>query len=654
MGTARPAQWLGHAADVVAPPPSCATGAGIGSWLLWVDPTLSPGVPHARLTHLRFARSPWGAAAEPQPRRRSWYVVTLRRRKARGALLVQELAPVAEHAASAPGSAVLHGTVDLSVKRDAGDVLALAAPCDDVPVAAVDVVQDPPGSSGSMHGFAFTVTADVSIEPGLEVAVHESVASWPPAWAFGYVSHQWPLQTARSGGALQILVRVKEDAKCMGEQVLLESIRTLSHHCEWALRYPLYVLHTATLEGVDIQALLAWTDTVRRAARPSLSLRFLDVSEEFSRVRFGDGSVKLGELDLMWLDLTSPRSRRIREEKPRRFKVGYRHMCRFHSSTLMELPVFASTRYLMHLDEDATLLCRPGSSGPDPIREVARSSAVYGLFEVGTEDPAYSIGWTGFVEEYLLLHEVQPPVPFELLSSSGALFTKEDDDHPGQLVNVTTDQLAVTWGTAWEVLDLDFFLSAPVLEFTHKVERSLGHYRHNWGDHLVRAYQVQLFAPLSRVRCFDAEELPGRHGCGGYMDEMGSEFVYQFIQDIACPEQWTAHWLHDVEWPPAENSPRPCLVLCNQLLCEGFDMVFFADSNTAHCILRLGRGTPETCLGGGIEGPAGAAWAGAGLDLGSASLVGTANRYQLIERSLNRTLNCTRWRADLATRLTDA
>ena len=64
---------------------------------------------------------------------------------------------------------------------------------------------------------------------------------------------------------------------------------------------------------------------------------------------------------------------------------------------------------------------------------------------------------------------------------------------------------ALTFGTAWEILDVRFFRET-VGWFSELVEQSLGAYRAQWGDHLVRAYQVLLHAPLSRVRCFDRTE----------------------------------------------------------------------------------------------------------------------------------------------------
>jgi len=364
--------------------------------------------------------------------------------------------------------------------------------------------------------------------------------------------------------------------------------------------------------------------------------------------------VRLEDLDLLWLDLARNNSRHVREAKPRRFKTGYRHMCRFQTSRFFELPAFSSVRYLMHLDTDATLSCKP--DGPDPIVELVRGGSVYGLFEVGVEDPSYTEGWSGFLEEYMLLHEVEPQVPRPLLMTDGFVLTKEAEDHPGQLINVTADPMAVTWGTAWEVLDLSFFNSPRVLEFSRKVERSLGHYRHNWGDHLIRAYQVMLFAPLSQVLCFDKEDLPGQHGCGGIEEEYGSHNVFHFIEGLACPNLWSSEFLRGVPWTPPGGSPAACLEVCNQVeACEGFDLAYSEEEKAADCAFRLDRATKEACLGEGAEGAAGEAWAAAREDgRGALSFVGAANRFQLIERSLERTLSCEAWMAGLEAKLTRA
>lgn len=369
----------------------------------------------------------------------------------------------------------------------------------------------------------------------------------------------------------------------------------------------------------------------------------------------------LDRLDVMWFDAPLNSSPQIRKVKPRRWQAGYRHMCRFQSAAVFQLPVFQRTRYMLHLDTDATFDCR-SEDDLDPIEEMARTNSVYGLFEVGVEDPAYSQGWTGFVKEWSLLNEIQPAVPAAQISSYGRNVTKADELSDAEAhYEAPVDSLALTWGTAWEVLDLDFFTSEPVQRFSDRAESSLGHFRFLWGDHLVRAYQVQLFASLDRVRCFDAEELPGTHGCspdGSHtytgLGENGV-YVYNLLDDLACPDMWLAKGIRGVPWPGGPHSgvsPRECLMLCNNDdTCQGFDIAYYADSDHADCVLRDGRANIQACAGGGIHGPALLAWGKLRIDLGVVTKVASANRYQLIEPAMPRSMNCSQWRQDLESKL---
>eukprot|EP00928_Gymnodinium_smaydae_P088485 TRINITY_DN72567_c0_g1_i1.p1 TRINITY_DN72567_c0_g1~~TRINITY_DN72567_c0_g1_i1.p1 ORF type:complete len:717 (+),score=157.31 TRINITY_DN72567_c0_g1_i1:79-2151(+) len=676
-------QWLGHAVVsrwTQVPPPACPPDAPAGTWLLWADLSLSPGAPRVRLERLRsLARA---AVSAPG----SWRLARLRRRERRLAVLELSrtlLPPAADDEGDVE--------VDLVLDADAGDSVGLLAPCGPgaeggVPIAGVAALRDGDAAgdanadaahdvapAAELRGLSFALALEDAVDRssgargadaivGREVLLDTGMPAPLPALALGYrvVEAAASEQSRRSGGALQFLARVTEDAKCVREQPLLDNLRRLTSHCSWVTRYPVYVLHTASLEGVDLPELLAWSDEVRVAAGSQVEVRFLDVSDDFARVRIGDARARLDDLDLLWMDLPHPDSSRIRRSKPRRLQTGYRHMCRFQSTSVLELPIFATVQYLLHMDTDATLLCAPG--GVDPIEEMARAGSVYGLFETGVEDPEYAEGWTGFLEEYATLHELRPPVARAQLSSRGAIYTKAVEERPGEMYNASTDKLAVTWGTAWEILDLGFFNSPRVLEFSRKVERSLGHYRYNWGDHLVRAFQVQLFAPLSAVRCFDAREVPGAHGCSA-RDTDEDEFVFQFLEGLACPDQWD----HDnlvveaVPWAIGDNnaSPRACLELCNDVAdCTGFDLVFFPTLGVADCRLRRGWASEEGCQAGGAAGGAGAAWRAVGtsgeVDDANGVVIGATNRFQIIERNVKRTMDCDAWRSRLEARLIEA
>lgn len=434
------------------------------------------------------------------------------------------------------------------------------------------------------------------------------------------------------------------------------------------LEYPIYVLHTAHMEGATEQELLMWMDVVRTAASPGLDIRFIDVSDDFQSVKLGDGQVRLDRLDLMWMDATRSDSPRIRKEKPRRHEAGYRHMCRFQSSNVLELPAFQRMRYLLHLDSDATFQCE-GSRSVDPFKEMIKYRSVYGLFEVGLEDPAHTQGWSSFVKEWVLLNDLQLPNPPALLSTAGINVTLPVQvDGLEQMQEVPLASLSLTWGTAWEVLDLDFFHRPDVLEFSRRVEATLGHYRHLWGDHLIRAYQVLLHAPLEQVRCFDTNELHGSHGCSsdGMFDEeevkrgedKGWENIYQVEDDISCPDLWLENGLRGVPWqggPGSGTSPKDCLQLCNEEgLCQGFDFVYYSSTQTADCVLRHERATSKVCRTGGVAGAAMEAWSQIGLESSLVTKVGAANRYQIIERTAQRQMDCSAWREEMKQRIRTA
>lgn len=50
-----------------------------------------------------------------------------------------------------------------------------------------------------------------------------------------------------------------------------------------------------------------------------------------------------------------------------------------------------------------------------------------------------------------------------------------------------------------------------------------------------------LYAPVARVRCFDASELPGSHGCQGREDDWQS--IYRLVHGVSCPDQWSEEGL---------------------------------------------------------------------------------------------------------------
>ncbi|CAE7251975.1 unnamed protein product [Symbiodinium natans] len=647
-GVSQKLEVFGHALHTgQTVPPRCADQAEEVQHLLWVDWALKPPGPTAHIVEIHVA---WHAPLPSDPEEQSIFVAQLRRKD--NTFSLKDIQPVRLFETASPQEApaihILRGVLDIVFDVDRGDVLGLLESCEGSSPLSAPWADSGEGAETQPWALAFTVVGDLL--PGMEVTLASAASAMPPAWAFSFhAPDSGGAGQVRSGSALQLLARVLEEAKCSNEDSLLKNLRSLSS-CSWVQDYPTYILHTGRLEGATEKELLMWMDVVRTAALPGMDIRFMDVSDDFQSVKFGDGQVKLDRFDLMWMDATRPDSPRIRKEKPRRHQAGYRHMCRFQSGNVLELPAFSRMRYLLHLDSDATFHCQ-GSSSVDPFKEMIKSSSVYGLFEVGLEDPAFTKGWSGFVKEWALLNDLRLPNPVAVLSTAGINITRSvDEDGVEQMVEAPLDPLALTWGTAWEVLDLDFFSRADVQEFSRRVEASLGHYRHLWGDHLIRAYQVLLHAPLERVRCFDAGELPGSHGCtsdGTFDAEVdGWENVYYVEEDLICPKLWLESGLTGVPWPGGPGSgtsPKDCLRLCNgDSSCQGFDFAYSSSTQTVDCLLRHGRASSKVCEAGGIEGAALAAWIQLGSDSALITQVGAANRYELTEKSVRRPAQCTK------------
>ncbi|CAE7255253.1 unnamed protein product, partial [Symbiodinium necroappetens] len=452
-------QVFGHALNTGQTIPPRCVQADETSHLLWVDWALKPPGPAAHVVEVKVA---WHTTMPVDPEDQAVFVAQLRRNGSTFSLkdlqrvTLFEVDAMSEEQEEQPAARVLEGELNLVLDVDRGDVLGLLDSCE--------------GEEEMQHwALAFTVAASLS------------------------------------SSALQLLARVLEEAKCSNEDSLLKNLRSLSG-CSWVLEYPIYVLHTAHMEGATEQELLMWMDVVRTAASPGLDIRFIDVSDDFQSVKLGDGQVRLDRLDLMWMDATRSDSPRIRKEKPRRHEAGYRHMCRFQSSNVLELPAFQRMRYLLHLDSDATFQCE-GSRSVDPFKEMIKYRSVYGLFEVGLEVVELCQGATGSGGRWVLLNDLQLGTLF-LTYLGMKQWTKPRLLGSGK-AEVQVDGLE----QMQEVLDLDFFHRPDVLEFSRRVggpaslhsqhvmrtdvvhlfnvEATLGHYRHLWGDHLIRAYQEQ-------------------------------------------------------------------------------------------------------------------------------------------------------------------
>ena len=154
-------------------------------------------------------------------------------------------------------------------------------------------------------------------------------------------------------------------------EAMLRNLATLAQTCAWARRYDVIVFHEGRSDALRprLEAL---------GNRTRLRLRARDISDVFAT--------------------HAPASTDWPRRQLRTFGIGYRRMCRFWFSGVFELADVRNLSYLLRLDTDSELRCRPGSR--DPFELMARQRAVYGYVAVKTDHPMVAKNLTAFGAAY--------------------------------------------------------------------------------------------------------------------------------------------------------------------------------------------------------------------------------------------------------------
>ena len=154
---------------------------------------------------------------------------------------------------------------------------------------------------------------------------------------------------------------------------MLRNLATLARTCDWARRYDVIVFHEGGAAG---DALRPRLEALRNGT--GLRLRARDISAVFAT--------------------HAPATTDWPRWRLRTFGIGYRRMCRFWFSGVFEVADVRILTYLLRLDTDSELRCRPGSR--DPFELMARRRAVYGYVAVKTDHPMVAKNLTAFGAAY--------------------------------------------------------------------------------------------------------------------------------------------------------------------------------------------------------------------------------------------------------------
>ena len=158
-------------------------------------------------------------------------------------------------------------------------------------------------------------------------------------------------------------------------------------------------------------------------------------------------------------------------------------MCRFWFSGVFELEDVRRLSYLMRLDTDSELRCRPGSR--DPFELMARQRAVYGYVAVKTDHPMVAKNLTAFGAAYARrVPQIQDA------------FYRFPPHAP-------TNCPAPMFYTNFEIMNVSWFAAHARLRSPGR--RRDGKTENRWGDAPLRWLTLALFARRDQLLCFGGE-----------------------------------------------------------------------------------------------------------------------------------------------------
>jgi hypothetical protein len=275
-------------------------------------------------------------------------------------------------------------------------------------------------------------------------------------WAVGLLLCATPAcATSPTESAVALLADVRNPTTT---EAMLRNLATLARTCEWARRYDVIVFHEGKSDALRprLEAL---------GNRTRLRLRAQDVSDVFAT--------------------HAPASTDWPRRRLRTFGIGYRRMCRFWFSGVFELEDVRRLSYLMRLDTDSELRCRPGSR--DPFELMARQRAVYGYVAVKTDHPMVAKNLTAFGAAY---SRRVPPV-------------RDAFYHFPPAAPVGCP--APMFYTNFEIMNVSWFAAPRAVAFARAVDATGQIFGNRWGDAPLRWLTLALFAGRGQLACFGGE-----------------------------------------------------------------------------------------------------------------------------------------------------
>ena len=225
--------------------------------------------------------------------------------------------------------------------------------------------------------------------------------------------------------------------------MLMNSLRTLDNDFNNEFNHPVIIFHEDDLS--------------------------LDARGNISRSIKSD--VYFQNVELAMPNFIAPESRRT----SCKYRIGYKHMCRFQVKGVYEQPIMRFLDYSWRLDDDSLML---SYIKYDIFRYMSDNDIIYGYMFIDNDRARCIAGLWDATRGYIQNNSIETQFFYEWPE--------------GQLYH-----------NNFELSSMVLWYSREYQDYIDVIDKIGGIYYHRWGDAPIRSIAVSMFVPEHKTHCFD-------------------------------------------------------------------------------------------------------------------------------------------------------
>lgn len=253
----------------------------------------------------------------------------------------------------------------------------------------------------------------------------------------------------------RIIYLLKNDKKEIG--MLTKSLELLKVNFLPNNNYPVYIIHDEEI-----------SDDTFRAIKTNSGVDFNTILIDFESPDYKDRTIGVPDFIMVpGID--------------RGFGIGYRHMCRFYSYGMYEVPQLQDTNYYLRLDCDSYFI---EPINHDIFELMQSKDYVYGYNKITTDNPVVCQKLWEISKEYSKSIDVFK-TPIDQIKQYNIYYTN------------------------FEVAKFNWFSKSHYKEYFCFLDQQNGIYEFRWGDACIKYLGIEMFLPDEK-KCY--LDLPYIHG----------------------------------------------------------------------------------------------------------------------------------------------